>query len=454
MPPKTPTGLRSLTERAERVLPGPTLRSTGRIAKIVGLTLESHGPETSLGDLVALRSQQDAGGKRRLAQVVGFRGNRVLLTPYESVSGLRVGDRVDPVSEGFRVPVGDGLLGRIVDAFGHPLDAAGNVRAEQFKSTEQLAPSALSRPRIDTHLPTGVRAIDAAVPCGRGQRLGIFAGSGVGKSTLLGMLCRHAEADVNVIALVGERGKEVRDFIEGTLGADGLAKSVIVTVTSDRPAMQRVKAPETAMTIAEHFRDSGRHVLLVMDSLTRYAMAQREIGLAVGEPPATRGYPPSVFSLLPRLLERAGTSSHGSITGFFTVLVEGDDMNDPIADTVRAIVDGHVVLSRELATEGHYPPVDIPASISRCANEISTPEQLHLARALRHNISVYRRAADMIAIGAYKQGNDPEIDRAVALKPQLDRFLRQELDDPTAWSEGFQQLRNILPDHENISQPT
>jgi FliI/YscN family ATPase len=264
------------------------------------------------------------------------------------------------------------------------------------------------------------------------------------------MLCRHATADVNVVAMVGERGKEVRDFIETTLGPEGMAKTVIVAVTSDRPAMQRVKAPETAMTIAEHFRDQGKRVLLVMDSLTRYAMAQREIGLAVGEPPATKGYPPSVFSMMPKLLERAGTSSRGSITGFFTVLVEGDDMNDPIADTVRAIVDGHIVLSRSLATAGHYPPIDVLESVSRSANEVSVPEHRRLARALRQNLATYARTADMIAIGAYKTGNDPQIDYAVERKPALDRFLQQELDDHTPWAETLDHLRKILPGHEGI----
>jgi flagellum-specific ATP synthase len=367
------------------------------------------------------------------------------------MAGIRVGDCVEAVAEGFRVPVGDALLGRVVDALGQPLDGGPPLDHSPLAETENQPPSAMSRPRITAHLPTGVRAIDAAIPCGHGQRLGIFAGSGVGKSTLLGMLCRNASADVNVIAMVGERGKEVRDFIETTLGPQGLAKSVIVAVTSDRPAMQRVKAPETAMTIAEHFRDQGKNVLLVMDSLTRYAMAQREIGLAAGEPPATRGYPPSVFGMLPRLLERAGNSARGSITGFFTVLVEGDDMNDPVADTVRAIVDGHIVLSRSMATAGHYPPIDVLESVSRSANEVSTPEHRRLARALRRNLAVYARTADMLAIGAYKRGSDPQIDRAVELKPLLDRFLQQELDDPTPWPEALAHLRKILPSDEGVS---
>lgn len=446
--------LAEIPQRLKPALAGPTLQSVGRIAKVVGLTLESRGPVASVGDLVSIHRVRAGTSAPKLAQVVGFHGAHVLLSPYESLSGIGVGDRVETVSDGFRVPVSEDLLGRVVDAFGRPFDGGALLSGCSMISTERQPPSAMERPRIEVHLPTGVRAIDAAIPCGRGQRLGIFAGSGVGKSTLLGMLCRHADADVNVIALVGERGKEVRDFLEGSLGPAGLAKSVIVAVTSDRPAPQRVKAPETAMTIAEYFRDRGKNVLLVMDSLTRYAMAQREIGLAVGEPPATRGYPPSVFSLMPRLLERAGTSARGSITGFFTVLVEGDDMNDPIADTVRAIVDGHIVLSRELAMDGHYPPIDIGASVSRSANEISRPEHLQLARTLRHHLAVYRRASDMIAIGAYKKGNDPDIDRAIAVKPALDRFLRQGLDEYTPWDQVLEQMRNILPDHENIHQST
>ena len=429
---------------------GSTLRSIGRIAKVVGLTLESSGPISSVGNLVAIRRPGGDPAEKRLAQVVGFRDTRVLLTPYESIAGIRVGDEVEAVAEGFRVPVGEALLGRVVDSLGQPIDGGPALVRCLMADSEAEPPPAMSRPRITEHMPTGVRSIDSAIPCGHGQRLGIFAGSGVGKSTLLGMLCRHASADVNVIAMVGERGKEVRDFLETSLGPEGLAKSVIVAVTSDRPAMQRVKAPETAMTIAEYFRDQGKRVLLVMDSLTRYAMAQREIGLAVGEPPTTRGYPPSVFSMLPKLLERAGTSARGSITAFFTVLVEGDDMNDPVADTVRAIVDGHIVLSRDLATSGHYPPVDVLASVSRSANEVSTPEHARLARALRQNLAVYARSADMIAIGAYKQGGDARIDRAVELKPALDRFLQQQIDDHHPWSETLDHLRKILPDHEEV----
>ena len=291
---------------------------------------------------------------------------------------------------------------------------------------------------------TGVRSIDAAIPCGCGQRVGIMAGSGVGKSSLLGMMCRHASAPINVIALIGERGKEVREFIEESLGEQGLRKSVVVVVTSDQPALQRVKGAETAMTIAEYFRDLGHDVLMVMDSVTRYAMAQREIGLAIGEPPATRGYPPSVFSLLPRLLERAGMSDRGSITGLFTVLVEGDDLNDPVGDTVRGILDGQIVLSRALASEGHYPAVDILESVSRVINQVTTEDHRALARDLRSMLDVYQRARDLISIGAYQAGHDPVIDRAVGLRSKLETFLRQRLDAHSCVKETLAQLTEIL----------
>jgi FliI/YscN family ATPase len=443
--------LTDLPERFRSVAPTATLHSVGRVSKVVGLTLESRGPVASVGDLVRIGAEPRRNRAGRLAQVVGFRDGHVLLNPYENTTGIRVGDRAEPVTAGFRVPVGDRLLGRTIDALGRPIDGGPPLDGCPLRDTESLPPPPLSRPRITEHMPTGIRAIDAVAPCGCGQRLGIFAGSGVGKSTLLGMLCRYASADVNVVALVGERGKEVRDFLETSLQADGLAKSVVVAVTSDRPAMQRVKAPETAMTIAEQFRDQGKRVLLVMDSLTRYAMAQREIGLAAGEPPTTRGYPPSVFSLLPKLLERAGTSERGSITGFFTVLVEGDDMNDPVGDTVRAIVDGHIVLSRDLAMQGHYPPVDTLASLSRCTNDVGSDEHLRLARALRRNLALYERTADMIAIGAYKRGNDAAVDRAVELKPALDGFLQQQVDDDCPWPETLDQLRKILPPDEDVS---
>lgn len=434
--------LSGLSERLQLSPHRQTIRSIGTITKVIGLTLESTGPMVSLGDLVGI--ENNPGDPLKLAEVVGFRDNHVLLMPVEGVQGIRAGARVLPVNEGFKIPVGPGLLGRVVDSLGRPIDGKGPLTNVTYRSIWSQAPDAMSRPRITTHFHTGVRTIDSALPCGEGQRLSIMAGSGVGKSTLLGMISRHSDADINVIALIGERGKEVRDFLEESLGEDGLAKSVVVVVTSDKPPLQRVKGPETAMAIAEFFRDQQQHVVVVMDSLTRYAMAQREIGLAVGEPPTTKGYPPSVFSMLPNLLERAGTSTSGSITGFFTVLVEADDMNDPIGDTVRSIVDGHFVLSRSLAGRGHYPPIDVLQSVSRVMSSVAEADHQELARQLRQILATFDRAEDMIAIGAYQTGSNPEIDRAIRLKPMLDEFMRQTLDEASPWDNTFQQLQAIL----------
>ena len=420
----------------------PTVRSVGQIRKVVGLTLESLGPLASLGDLVSIEREGVSGSHR--AEVVGFTEGKVLLMPIDGVEGIRPGDRVVRVNEGFRIPVGEGLQGRVLDPLCRPVDDLGPVPAGILWDVWRAPPNSMSRPRVDTSFGTGVRAVDAVLSCGRGQRVGIFAGSGVGKSTLLGMICRHSAADVNVVAMIGERGKEVRDFVEDSLGAEGLRKSVVLVATSDRPALQRVKGAEVAMAIAEYFRDQGLHVFLVMDSLTRYAMAQREIGLATGEPPASRGYPPSVFGALPRLLERAGNSERGSITGFFNVLVEGDDLNDPVADTVRGIVDGHIVLSRDLAVRGHYPAIDVLASVSRVADYVTTPEHGKLAQELRLLLSIYHRAEDMISIGAYKAGTQPDIDRAIAAKPLVDRFLQQGREDYTDWDKGLDQLRELI----------
>jgi flagellum-specific ATP synthase len=328
------------------------------------------------------------------------------------------------------VRVGDQLLGRVLDGLGNPLDEVGGLDTLAARPIEGSPPDALKRARITDRLPLGVRALDTLVPCGRGQRLGIFAGSGVGKSSLLGMIARNADCDVNVICLVGERGREVREFIERDLG-DALHKSVVVVATSDQPALVRIKAALTATTIAEHFRDKGADVMLMMDSVTRFAMAQREVGLAVGEPPATRGYTPSVFALLPRLLERSGTSDRGSITGLYTVLVDGDDMNEPIADAVRSILDGHVVLTRELAHAGHYPAIDVLQSVSRLQGEVASREVQEAATELRRLMAAYRDKRDLIAIGAYERGSEPVTDRAIDLHDQIDAFLRQRVDEPT-----------------------
>ena len=420
-------------------------RQVGRITKLVGLTLESHGPNASIGDLVSIHSkttQEDV-----FAEVVGFRDNRVLLMPFDSIKGIACGDDVTQVNEGFRISVGDQMLGRVIDGLGNAIDGKGDWDYEAIWPVHRAAPPSMSRIRIDKQFVTGIRAIDSALSCGIGQRIGIFAGSGVGKSTILGMLCRHSDADVNVIALIGERGKEVRDFIEDSLGPEGMKKSILVVVTSDQPPLQRVRGAELAMAIAEYFRDKSKKVLLVMDSVTRFAMAQREIGLAIGEPPATKGYPPSVFSLLPRLLERAGNNDKGSITGCFTVLVEGDDLNDPIADSVRGILDGHIVLSRELAMRGHYPAIDILASISRVINNVTTVEHLEASRQVREILGTYKKVEDLINIGAYQGGTNPKIDWAIQKKEPLDGYLRQGINEYSNWDEAFEELKLVLNQH-------
>jgi flagellum-specific ATP synthase len=346
---------------------------------------------------------------------------------------------VHPTGGPFRVAVGEPLLGRVIDGLGNPLDGFGVFDGVSWRSTTAGPPDPLTRPRICDRVGLGVRALDTLVPCGRGQRLGIFAGSGVGKSSLMGMIARSTSADVNVIALVGERGREVREFIERDLG-DALSHSIVVVATSDQPALVRIRAAFTATAIAEYFRDAGHDVMLMMDSVTRFAMAQREVGLAIGEPPATRGYTPSVFALLPRLLERAGTSSRGSITGLYTVLVDGDDMNEPIADAVRSILDGHVVLTRSLAHAGHYPAIDVLQSVSRLIGEIVSPEVRDAGTRLRNALAAYKEKEDLISIGAYQPGTDPVLDSAIALRPRIDAFLRQRVDEPSAADEADAQL--------------
>jgi len=424
-------------------LPATTLvRRLGKVTQVVGLAAEVSGLTASVGDLCEIPSATG----RLLAEVVGFRQGRLLVMPLGDVSGLRPGSEVLATGRPATVQVGPALLGRIVDAFGRPIDGRGPVADTRPRQIHQAPPPVMTRHRIVEPLETGVRAIDALLPVGRGQRIGIFAGSGVGKSVLLGMLASHARADVNVIGLIGERGREVREFIERDLGPDGLARSVVVVATSNEPALLRRQAAFVATTIAESFRDAGRTVLLMMDSVTRFAMAQREIGLAVGEPPATRGYPPSVFGLLPRLLERAGTTAHhGSITGLYTVLVEGDDLNDPVGDTVRAILDGHIVLSRELASANHFPAIDVLGSVSRLADELSTAEQARAAAAVRESLATYRDARDLVSIGAYVRGSDPKIDRALAALDPITAFLRQGRDEPSPLGDTLPRLAGLAP---------
>ena len=382
-----------------------------------------------------------------LAEAVGFRNGRVLFMPLQGTAGLAPGEVVTATGRRLTVPCGPGLLGRVLDGLGRPIDGRAPARATEWRPAEADPPPPLERRPIEEPLPVGVRAIDGLLTCGRGQRLGIFAGSGVGKSTLLGMLCRHTAADVSVVALVGERGREVRDFVEGDLGPRALARSVVVVATSDQPSVVRLKAALVATTVAEYFRDRGLDVLLVMDSLTRFALALREVGLASGEPPTTRGYTPSVFAALPRLLERSGRAARGSITGFYTVLVEGDDMNEPVADAVRGLLDGHVVLSRRLAARGHYPAIDVLQSVSRLAGRLVTPEHAAAALRVRSVLSTHAEAEDLIDVGAYRPGTTPAIDHALTWIEPVRSYLRQGRDGAAPWAETCEALCRLGGDH-------
>ena len=402
-----------------------TLQWSGHVRELVGLLIASDGPAAAMGDFCEIRSKE---GRTVRTQVVGFRDGRVLLMPLEETGGLQLGDTVVARAEAARVEVGPQLLGRVLDGFGKPMDNGPAIDPEASYDLYASPPGPLDREHITDPLVTGVRAIDSLLPFGRGQRVGIFGGSGVGKSTLLGAMARHNTADVSVIALIGERNREVRDFLEKDLSAEGLKRSVVVVATSDMPAPLRIRAAFVALAVAEYFRDCGKSVLLVMDSVTRLAMAQREIGLAAGEPPSQKGYTPSVFHLLPKICERAGNFKTGSITGFFTVLVEGDDFNEPICDAVRAILDGHVILSRELGAAGHYPAIDILNSVSRLANRVAPAEQREAGRKIREVLSEYQRSEDLINLGAYAAGSNSRLDAAIRVRPKLMEFLRQEPD--------------------------
>ncbi len=429
MTPAIPCPTNRLQTAARRVREARVTETCGRVVQLIGLVIESEGPMAAMGEVCRIQSARHDGDT--LAEVVGFRNHHLLLMPLGEIHGIHPGSEVIATGAPLRVGVGSALKGRVIDGLGRPIDDLGPIVTEHTVGLNLRPPHPLKRQRINEVFQTGIKSIDTFIPCGRGQRLGIFAGSGVGKSTLLGMMASQAEADVNVIALIGERGREVREFLERDLDDQGRAKSVVIVATSNEPGLNRVKGAFLAMAIAEHFRDAGQNVLLMMDSVTRFAMAQREIGLAVGEPPTTRGYTPSVFSLLPQLLERAGTGEQGSITGLFTVLVEADDMNDPIADATRSILDGHVVLTRELATQNHYPAVDVLESVSRLNRDLLQPAQLNLAAAAREHLSVYRKNQDLINIGAYPTGSNPVIDQAIALHEPLNNFLRQGV------AEGF-----------------
>ena len=418
-------------------------RKLGKVLNVVGLTIESAGPDARLADICYIHPEGDE-GPGIMAEVVGFKDGRTLLMPYENTEGIGIGNLVENTGESLRVAVGDFLLGRTLDGLGRP--AAGDVRIPPDAvtySVEAPPPDPMSRAIIDTPLPLGVKAVDGLITVGAGQRIGIFAGSGVGKSTLMGMFARNTKAEINVIALIGERGREVREFIERDLGEEGMRRSVVVVATSDKPALERNKAAKTATAIAEYFRDQGRDVLLMLESLTRFCMAQREIGLATGEPPVTRGYPPSVYSELPKLLERAGRAASGSITGLYTVLVDGDDFNEPITDTARSILDGHIMLNRKLAHRNHYPAVDILQSISRCMSQVASKEHKKAAGKLKNVLATYNEAEDLINIGAYKKGSNPNIDYAVEKINATNEFLMQDVESKYTFEETVAMLEEL-----------
>jgi flagellum-specific ATP synthase len=414
------------------------IKVNGRVTQVIGLVIESIGPSASLGEVCSIKSRDDE--TICLAEVVGFKNNRVLSMALGDINRISPGSEIVASGKSFSVPVGKKLLGRVIDGLGRPIDGKGWIEAEEIRSIYNQPPEPLERKRITEALATGIRAIDALLTCGKGQRIGIFAGSGVGKSTLMGMIARNTSADVNVIALIGERGREVRDFIEKELGEGGLSKSVVVVATSDKPPLIRVKSALVAITVAEYFRDQGLDVMFMIDSLTRVAMAQREVGLAIGEPPTTKGYTPSVFALLPKLVERAGTSSKGSITALYTVLVEGDDLSEPIADSARSILDGHIVLSRKLANMGHYPAIDPLESISRLMPDIVSEKHRKSAEKIIDLLATFREAEDLINIGAYVRGSNPKIDKAIQMIDKIREFLKQDVKEKAEFEDSVNRL--------------
>ena len=414
----------------------------GKVVKIVGLTIESLGPEAKLNDLCHIIIDQET-GKRVLAEVVGFKDKSLLLMPYDSVEGVGLGCIVENTNKPLSIPVSNKMLGHVLDGVGRCEDMGDTTLWEEYP-VEEMPPDPMKRAIISEVLPLGVKAVDGLITVGKGQRIGIFAGSGVGKSTLLGMFARNTTADINVIALIGERGREVREFIERDLGEEGMKRSIVVVATSDKPALIRNKAAKTATAVAEYFRDQGKDVLLMMDSLTRFSMAQREIGLASGEPPVTRGYPPSVYAEMPKLLERAGMSQKGSITGLYTVLVDGDDFNEPITDTARGILDGHIMLSRKLGHKNHYPAIDVLQSISRVMSSIASSDHKKMAGKLKNVMATYNEAEDLINIGAYKAGSNPEIDYAISKIQAVNAFLMQGTDEKFNFDEEVRLLFEIF----------
>jgi flagellum-specific ATP synthase len=442
---RQPIWAQRLSEYRERLGNSRGLVVEGRLTRMVGLTLEAVGCRAAIGGRCNI---VNSNGSQIEAEVVGFAGESLYLMPTGDIHGLEQGARVIPTGRVCEAVVGDHLLGRVIDGAGKPLDDLGPIHTDECRPLTGQTFNPLARTPIREPLDVGVRAINALLSIGRGQRLGLFAGSGVGKSVLLGMMTRYTNADVTVVGLIGERGREVKEFVENILDQEGLQRAVVVAVPADNPPLRRLHGALLATSIAEHFRDRGKQVLLLMDSLTRFAQAQREIALAINEPPATKGYPPSVFAKLPQLVERAGNGDHGggSITAFYTVLVEGDDHNDPIADAARAILDGHIVLSRRLADAGHYPAIDIEASISRAMNDITQPGHQEAARSFKHLYSLYQQNRDLISVGAYEQGSDPQIDMAIAAMPALNNFLRQSMRTPVTLEESLQQLEALFPE--------
>lgn len=413
-----------------------TIKEIGKIIEITGLTIVADGPSSSIGDLCHIIN----GDEIIYSEVVGFREDKILLMPLGSIEGVKAGAKVVNTGSQMRVKVSDTLLGRVLDGLGNPIDDKGEIIADKYYPTNAKIINPMDRKPIDEVLSLGLKAIDGLITFGKGQRMGIFAGSGVGKSTTLAMIAKHTSADINVIALIGERGREVREFIENTLGPEGMKRSIVVCATSEQPALVKIKASFVACAIAEYFRDKGKNVLFMLDSVTRIALAQREVGLAIGEPPATRGYTPSVFALLPKFLERAGANKKGTITGLYTVLVEGDDMNEPIADTARSILDGHIVLSRALAHKNHYPAIDVLQSISRVMTNIVDDEHKTASGIIRNLLAVYAKNEDLISIGAYSKGSDPEIDKAILMYEKINKYLMQATDEQVDFEEAREEL--------------
>lgn len=417
----------SLKKYEKTISETKTLREIGKVIEIIGLIIEADGPQASIGDLCYIYNSQNE--KPIFTEVVGFKESRILLMPLGSMEGLRPGATVVSSGGPMKINVGNQLIGRVLDGLGNPLDTLGEITSQELYSTQGELINPMARSLIRTPLSLGIKAIDSFCTLGKGQRMGVFAGSGVGKSTTLGMMAKNTNADLNVMALIGERGREVREFIESILGPEGMKRSIVVVATSEQPSLVKIKAAFVAISIAEYFRDKGKDVLFMLDSVTRIAMAQREVGLAVGEPPATRGYTPSVFALMPKFLERAGSNENGTITGLYTVLVEGDDFNEPISDTARSILDGHIMLSRDLAHKNHYPAIDVLQSISRVMTEVVDDEHKKAASKIRNLMAIYKKNEDLINIGAYVRGSDASIDKSIAFIDEINNFLKQSTSD-------------------------